>query len=166
MKYSRILTQNHPVSLIKPECLINFNDLNVTEGFDEIVDLFADNIIVLDLDCVELKNALTENRNKRSSMDCTFAIVVEGTVDHEMLMVELRYNYISMRNLSGKKLIEKVSGSTLALGDSTTINGKSIFIFKTDLKEQAKSRLFRMLPRVPSDYIIMDLYELKAQYFS
>ena len=165
MKYSRSLTISHPTALEKPECLKNFNALNIEEGFNGLVDLFDDSVIVLDLDCVELKNAMRERRNQNSSMDCVFAIHNEETGKSEMLLVELRYNYINMQNLTRKKLIDKDTFSRIVLGNSRFINSESIFIFHKDLKEQAKSRLFRMLPRVPSEYIVMDIYELKTQYF-
>jgi hypothetical protein len=99
-------------------------------------------------------------------MDCTFAIEIEETDSYEMLMVELRYNYLNLQNLTRTKLLDKVSGSTLALGNSVIISNIFIFIFTTALKEQARSRLFRMIPRVPNNYVVMDIYELKAQYFS
>lgn len=166
MKYSRELTENHPMALDKPECLKNFNDLNLNEGFDGVIDLFDDSIIVLDLDCVELKDAKRERRNQNSSMDCTFAIQDETTGNSQMLLVELRYNYTNMQNLTRKKLIDKDTFSRLALGNSTTSTPESIFIFHKDLNAQAKSRLFRMLPRVPSEFVVMDIYELKTEYFN
>lgn len=166
MKYSKGLTLIHPASLNKPECIKAFNDLNITEGYSGPSDLFSSDIIVLDLDCVEAKISADEHRIRRSSMDCTFAIENEETNSNEMLMVELRYNYSNLQNLTRTKLLDKVSGSTLALGNSVIISNIFIFIFTTILKEQARSRLFRMLPKVPSNYIVMDIYELKEKYFS
>ncbi len=165
MKYSLLLTKNHPLSVSMPLCLKSFNDLNINEGFDGEVDLFDISVLVLDLDCVELKNAMIEHRNQNSSMDCTFAIHDIDTGVSEMLLVELRYNYTNMQNLTRKKLIEKDYFSRITLTSSTVINSKSIFIFHKDLKEQAKSRLFRMLPRVPSEFEVMDIYDLKSAYF-
>jgi hypothetical protein len=166
MKYSKESTLKHSVSLNRTECLKAFNDLNIAEGYSGITDLFSSDVFVLDLDCVEAKIAADEHRIRRSSMDCTFAIEIEETDSYEMLMVELRYNYLNLQNLTRTKLLDKVSGSTLALGNSVIISNIFIFIFTTALKEQARSRLFRMIPRVPNNYVVMDIYELKAQYFS
>lgn len=165
MKYSISQTLKHIESVNKPECLKNFNDMIVEEGYDGVVSVFDDNVIVLDLDCVESKNAIKERRTNRSSMDCTFAIEDVETGNVEMLLVELRFNYVTMKNLTRTKLIDKVSGSTIALGNSIKINEENVFIFKSELKEQAKSRLFRMLPKIPSNYLVMDIFELKTTYF-
>lgn len=164
MKYCKTLTLKHIESINKSECLKNFNNLIVQEGYDGLKKVFSKEIVVLDLDCVESKNAINEKRTNRSSMDCTFAIKNEITGDFEMLLVELRFNYINMRNLTRIKLLDKVKGSTIALGNSVKINEYNIFIFKSDLKEQAKSRLFRMLPKIPNNYVVMDIFDLKASY--
>jgi hypothetical protein len=164
MKYSKSQTLNHMESVNKPECLKNLNDLIIKEGYDGVNNVFDNEVTILDLDCVESKNAMKERRTNRSSMDCTFAIEDEITGNVEMLLVELRFNYVNMQNLTRRKLLDKVSGSRIALGSSVKINDDNIFIFKSELKEQAKSRLFRMLPKIPNNYLVMDMLDLKATY--
>ncbi len=165
MKYSRELTHNLSITMNKLECIEIFDDLNLNDGFVETPDLFEYDTIVLNMDCVETRNAFAEHRDNRRSMDCAFGIESNETIDQEILMVELRYNYLNLKNLTRQELIEKVAGTTLALGGSVQIHKESIFIFQKSLKEQARSRLFRMNPRVPSEFIVMDIYELKTLYF-
>lgn len=165
MNYSKPETLAHIVSVNNPGCLTIFNDLIVTEGYDGTGNIFNDDVIVLDMDCVEINNARDDgNRDRNSSMDCTFAI---KDVNHnvEMLLVELRFNYQKLKRLKQQKLLDKVSGSTLALGTSVPISSTYIFIFKTNLKAQARSWFFRKFPTIPRNYVVMDILDLKANYF-
>ena len=95
-------------------------------------------------------------------MDCTFAI--SDDTKTEMLLVEFRFNYVNLQNLNRNKLVDKVQCSHEILGDPIPINKNSIFIFQKNLKAQAQSRIYRMYPRVPSNYLVMDLDDLK-QFF-
>lgn len=166
MKYSKPETLAHVVSINNPGCLTVFNDLVVKEGYDGVGNVFNDDIIVLDMDCIEINNARNEgNRNRNSSMDCTFAIKDEVNNNVEMLLVELRFNYQKLKKLKQEKLLDKVSGSTLALGTSVPISTTYVFIFKTNLKEQARSWFFRRFPTIPRNYVVMDILDLKAIYF-
>ena len=166
MKYSKPETLAHIVSINNPGCLTIFNDLIVTEGYDGAGNVFNDDVIVLDMDCVEINNARNDgNRNRNSSMDCTFAIKDEVNHSVEMLLVELRFNYQKLKKLKQQKLLDKVSGSTLALGTSVPISPTYIFIFKTNLKAQARSWFFRKFPTIPRNYVVMDILDLKACYF-
>ena len=97
-------------------------------------------------------------------MDCTFAIQISSNNDFEMLLIELRFNYISVRNLNRQKLLDKVSGSKNSLGNGTNISHRNIFVFNKALKEQAKNRLFRMLPKIPNNYEVMDIFELNNTF--
>ena len=92
-------------------------------------------------------------------MDCTFAISDDSKT--EMLLVEFRFNYKNLQNLNRNKLVDKVECSQEILGNSIPINEKSIFIFQKNLKAQAQSRIYRMYPRVPNNYLAMDLDDLK-----
>ena len=162
MKYSLDLTLNHIESKDKPSCLRDFNTLIFKEGFDEGFDVFDTETKVLDLDCVEATNAQRQGRTNNCSMDCAFAV---NTDPSQMILVELRFNYVNMQNLNRKKLIDKVNDSTLALGSTVKIHDKYFFVFKKSLTEQAKNRIQRMLPRVPSSYIVCDIHELKTIFF-
>lgn len=96
-------------------------------------------------------------------MDTTFAI--SNTSSIEMLLVELRFNYRNLSNLDRNELLGKVSGSINLLGNSVVINNNYIFIFQPNLIQQAINRLQRMNPRIPNNYIAMDLNQLISVYF-
>ncbi len=162
MKYSKIKTLTLSNSLNKSECLVNFNDLIINEGYTGVL-VFNETDIVLDMDCVELKIAQSEHRVNNSSMDCAF--VIDDESNEEVLLVELRFNYKNMKNLDRNKLLKKVLGSTLAIDNSIPINNKYIFIFKKSLVQQAKNRLYRMMPKIPNNYLSMSIQELKTEYF-
>jgi hypothetical protein len=163
MKYDRTLTLNHIKSIQHPACMIDFNDLIANEGFNGNLPIFEKGIDVLDLDCVERALAIAAGRNLLKSMDCAF--VIKDDTQEEMLLVELKFNYQNVRNLLRNELVEKVQGSLSALGNSFPISQTYIFIFQSNLKQQAINKLFRMYPRVPSPFIAYDIFELKSQYF-
>jgi hypothetical protein len=167
MKYSKSETLSHIVSINNPECLITLNDLILTEGYDGTEVVFNEDVTVLDMDCVEINNARNEgNRNRYSSMDCAFAIKDEVNGNVKMLLVELRFNYKSLQNLKQDKLLSKVSGTTLALGNSVSISDNYIFIFNSNLKAQARSWFFRKFPTIPRNYMVMDIFELRTNVFA
>jgi hypothetical protein len=167
MKYSKSETLSHLVSTNNPGCLCIYQDLIITEGYDGSECVFDRDVIVLDMDCVEIKNAINEgNRNRNSSMDCAFAIKDDKNGNVEILLVELRFNYKSLQNLKQDKLLSKVSGTILALGNSVSISDNYIFIFNSNLKAQARSWFFRKFPTIPRNYTVMDIFELKTNFFS
>jgi len=166
MRYSKDKTLNHVQSLAFPNCLKCLDLLVIREGLCNSSGLFNPDILVLDLDCVEACLASKERRLKVKSMDFAFAISGGEPTELFMVLVELRFNYKNLQNLNRVELLGKVDGSTIALGGSIPINEKKIFVFKDNLKEQAKSRLFRMNPQVPNNFIVMDVIELKETYFN
>lgn len=163
MKYSKQKTASHIVAQTYPSCLVDIDQL-IFKDDDSLLEVGNefDNSDVIDLDGVEILRAQTERRNQKSTMDCTFAISDESKT--EMLLVEFRFNYVNLQNLNRNKLVDKVECSHEILGDSIPINENSIFIFQKNLKAQAQSRLYRMYPRVPNNYLVMDLDDLK-QFF-
>ncbi|MCQ4142241.1 hypothetical protein [Chryseobacterium sp. EO14] len=164
MKYNKVETLKHVIAISYANCVKDYNQIVLDE--DDSINLLPtifDNVQVIDLDCVEKKLAGNERRNQKSTMDTTFAI--SDSLRLEMLLVELRFNYINLANLNRKKLLDKVAGSTSILGSSIKINNDYIFIFKSNLIEQAKNRLLRMNPVIPSNYIVMDLQTLFDTYF-
>lgn len=164
MKYSKPKTASHIVARTYPSCLADMDQL-IFKDDDSLLEAGNefDNSEVIDLDGVEILRAQAERRNRKSTMDCTFAISDDAKT--EMLLVEFRFNYKKLKNLNRNKLVDKVECSREILGDSIPINEDSIFIFKKELKAQAESRLFRMYPRVPNNYVVMDLDDLKAHFF-
>lgn len=165
MKYNKKETENHPILISFNLCKKDFNEviLKDDDSLNELPDFF-NNINVIDLDCVELNKAKIEKRLQTKTMDLSFAI--SDLINIEMLLVELRFNYVNLSNLDRKELIGKVSGSIAILGDKIKINEKYIFIFKPELKQQAINRLQRMNPRIPNNYLATDLHGLIDIYFN
>lgn len=164
MKYNKVETKKHLVSQTYPCCVKDFNQIVLDED-DSLTTLptFFTDVEVLDLDCVEIEKARNEHRNQNRTMDTTFAI--SDATSLEMLLVELRFNYTNLANLNRIELLEKVAGSQLILGNSVKICGDYIFIFQPHLVQQAINRLQRMNPRIPNNYIAMDLTQLIGIYF-
>lgn len=164
MNYNKLETKNHLVSQTYPCCVRDFNQIVLDEddSLNTLPSFFTD-VEVLDLDCVEIEKARSEHRNQNRTMDTTFAI--SDSTSLEMLLVELRFNYINLANLNRIELLEKVTGSLLILGTSVNIHRDYVFIFQPHLVQQAINRLQRMNPRIPNNYIAMDLNQLKQIYF-
>lgn len=166
MNYCISTTQNHPIAQAYPNCIQDFNTLLINEGYVSSTTLFDNSEVVLNLDAVEALIALAEdNRNRNSSMDFTFGIANKEATSRMMVLVELRLNYVNPNNLKREKLEDKVAGSLLALTSIIPIYPNFIFIFSSDKKEEARNRLFKMYPRIPSSYIVMDLQDLKTSFF-
>lgn len=164
MKYNKIETLNHIVSKSFSCCVKDFNEIILNE--DDLLTVkptFFSDVDVIDLDCVELNLARSQKRNQNSTMDSSFAISDKSNL--EMLLVELRFNYTNLSNLSRQKLLDKVSGSISVLGNTVKINNTYIFIFQPNLVEQATNRFRRMVPIIPNNYVAMDLTELISKYF-
>lgn len=157
-------TENHLVSKLYPDSLVDLDLLIHREDSESTgVKTQFNNSLVIDLDCVERVKATKECRRRFSTMDCTLAIRDE--TETNMLLVELRLNYKNLQNLNRNKLIDKVTGSTLLLSESPVIHPEYIFIFKTELKSQARNRFYRMSPRISNNYIVMDINDLSQKYF-
>jgi hypothetical protein len=165
MKYCSITTQSHPVSLLYTDCIEGLNTLLVTEGHNNSTPEFNNGQIVLNLDRVEDYLAILHERDKNKSMDFTFGIANEDKSIQLMVLVEARLNYLNPNNVKREHLEEKVRGSSSALTSVIPIYANYIFLFRVDKKEEARSRFFRMNPRIPNEYFVMDIEELKSTFF-
>jgi hypothetical protein len=166
MKYCKNTTQNHPISLSHIGCIEDINSLLLNEGYDGIEGLFVNHEVVLNLDCVEASMALNDgDRERNSSMDFTFGIANDDQSVKLMVLAELKLNSLNPNHIRREQLEKKVSSSKRILNIDVYIHNNFIFIFRKDKKEEAKSRFFRMNPRVPNEYIVMDLDELRYYFF-
>ncbi len=165
MKYSRVETLNLAAQINKEECLEDLNKLILREGCSDTMPVFKKNEVVLDMDCVEYELATTEGRTFNKSMDSAFVIVNDDGTAREIILVEFRFNYQSLKNLDKDDLLDKVSGSTNALKNTFSIHQRYIFIFNSNLKQQAINWLFRKYPRLPLSYIALDINDLKSVLF-
>ena len=164
MKYNKKETLDHIISKTFPNCVKDYNQIILDEddNLNTIPSIFTD-VLVIDLDCVEKNKAKSERRVQCKTMDTTFAISNKSEV--QMLLVELRFNYKNLSNLDRNELLGKVQGSINLLGKSIVINDNFIFVFQSDLLQQAVNRLQRMNPRIPNNYSAMDIQQLIRVYF-
>jgi hypothetical protein len=165
MRYSKPETLNLSAHLNRNNCLEDLNQLILNEGYSDVPPVSIDNKIVLNMDCVESELAKEEARNQNMSMDSAFVIVSNDKSIKEILLVEFRFNYQSLTHLKRDDLLNKVSGSTNALKNTLNIHQRYIFVFSSNLKEQAVRWLFRKYPRVPNNYVATDIAELKSLLF-
>lgn len=166
MKYCQVTTKNHPTCLANLTIIEDFNTLLAGEGHIGLTAAFTNGEVVLNLDSLETLIAIAHgNRAKTRSMDCTFGISNDDRSIQLMVLVELKLNHQNPNNVNRAHLEEKVAGSVSALTDIIPIYANYIFIFRSDRKEEAKNRFFRMNPRIPNEYFVMDLPELKSTFF-
>ena len=165
MKYDKLTTKNHNVSKQYLCCLEDFNKIVHREDNElknkQISQLVSD-VEVLDLDCEEEKRCIPNNIQRNKTMDIAFAISDSHNI--EILLVEFRFNFKNPNNMKKEDLEGKVSGSKSILENSVKINDKYIFIFKSNLMQQAKNRIHRINPEFPNNYIVMDLDGLVRKY--
>jgi hypothetical protein len=157
---------NNSISLrdIYPHVVQFINTLVNSEGYVGPA-IFSDDVEVFNLDLVERIIAGNESRCLNKSMDMGFGISNSESGDKNLLLVELRFNYINLNHLKKDDLVNKVLGSSTIMATHLPIHGNYLFIFQSGKTEEARSRLFRMNPRIPNNYLAMDLLELKNTYF-
>lgn len=166
MKYCRITTMNHPTSLAHPSCIEDINALLLTEGDIGTGALFTNDEVVLNLDCVEAKIAFYDgDRERNKSMDFSFGIANDERSIQLMVLAELKLNSLNPNSIRREHLEEKVTASINVLTNAIDIYANYIFIFRNDKKEEARSRFFRMNPKIPNEYLVMDLEELYYNFF-
>ena len=163
MKYNNIETKKHPLSQSYSCCIKDFNDVIFCEdqALKSTPNIVSD-VEVLNLDCAEEKRCDPNNIQRNKTMDIAFAI--SDSLNIEILLVEFRFNYINPYNMKKGHLEGKVSGSKSILGNSVKINDNYIFIFKPNLIQQARNRMHKMNPKIPNNYIVMDLDGLVRKY--
>jgi hypothetical protein len=163
MSYDKTKTISFKLSEDFPESIEILDELCIDEGYIGREDLFGVDVEVINIDTVEMKVANLEKRNANSSMDLAF-LGVENGQDY-ILFVELRFNYKNLKNLSLKKLKDKVEGSTSLVDGLIPVKKKFPFIFQSDQVQFARHRIQRMNPTFPNEYTVMDLEGLKRSFF-
>jgi hypothetical protein len=166
MKYSKFSTIKLGIQTGFRDCLSNLNTLIVKEGCLEGMPLFDNSDVVLDMDCVESKIAKSEGRTNKKSMD-SLLVVNDSSGYSQIVFVEFRFNYKSMKNLKAKDLRGKKKYSKKNMNDLGfhNINNNYYYVFDPDLKAQAR-RYFRSLyPSMPSNFKPISISELKDIFF-
>lgn len=169
MKYCINTTRNHPITTKYPQVLEDINDLLINESRDcvgYLVPTFNNNESVINMDSLEAIVARDNNRARNKSMDLAFGINSADSINKEMVLVEIRLNYINPNNLNKEELEGKVNGSSQLLSGHHPIHNKYIFIFKSNQIQEAISRLRRMIPSINSGFIVMDVEQLQLSYFN
>ena len=166
MKYCYPTTFNHSVASLCPNVLENINSLAVREGFMTGAPLFPQMEIVINMDDVEAHNAYLVPRKQVRSMDLAFAISSQDKRTKEMVLVDLKLNVgPSLSSILKDELVEKIVESRKTLGNEVKIHGQYIFIFQTNLVEQARRLFFKWNPRLDGENTSMDMDRLKSTYF-
>lgn len=137
----------------------NDNNLNTTPNY------FTD-VEVIDFDCIEKKLSDLQYRKPVKSVDSIF-VISDDSLNREIVLVELRLNYTNMANLERKELEEKVKETikTLKSFENINIHSEYFFVFQPNRTEEARNRLSRMNPKIPTTYISIDINSLKQRFF-
>jgi hypothetical protein len=165
MKYCRTTTEAHTIAQTYPLCVEAIDAHIVGEGYYGILPLFTNGETLIDLDLAEKLMAAIELRAPNQSMDMSIGLKNHNATIREMLLVDFKFRVVNPNNLVQVDMTGKVAGSLLILGTSTTVRSEYIFIFQPNLVQQARNRLARMIPRIHSGFIAMDINDLKAAYF-
>jgi hypothetical protein len=167
MKYCLTTTTSHEVALKFNNCIEEINSLIETEGYDGVLPLFTNKEIVINMDMAEaLVSADLKRQEKNRSMDLAFGISdPDNSSKKQMLMVELKFNMKEFYGLRKQHIEDKVAGSAAILADSPPIYRQYIFIFNASHLQEAISRMYRMVPKIKSNYVAFDIDSLKSRFF-
>lgn len=167
MTYSKEATVNFSNKIGYSECLTEINSLIIKDGCAERMPFFDCDCNILNMDCVENKIAKAEKRTNNKSMDSLFIIINENGLE-EIVFVEYRFNYQSMKNLKIADLKGKRKFSTKNICDvgHTNFHSKFYYIFNSNLKAQARRHFRSLYPKMPNNFKAIDISELKNIFFS
>lgn len=156
MKYSKNVTVTHPLSCLHKDCLLSLSDCIKTEGGKGV--LFCKNEICLNLDHIEKKQ---HKNNPQATMDLTIGVEIPS---RKMLLVELRFNYKNPQNIGKQEIINKIVHSKDLLSECP-IHSEYIFIFKENVKNQARNHFNRLFTAKNTSCIIMTEEEFYHHFF-
>jgi hypothetical protein len=164
MKYCRITTEAHIVAISIPLTVEPIDAHIAGEGYVGL-PLFTNGETLIDLDSAEAIAAANQNRARNQSMDMTIGLKNHDSTTREMLLVDFKFRMINPNNLAQEDMKGKVAGSSLILGTTIPIRNEYVFIVQPNKVQEAKNRLSRMVPGIPSAYAAMDINDLKTAYF-
>ena len=122
------------------QCKNSLNDISIRDyGAGHYFDA---RIECLDMDTYETAIC---NGQPDSTVDAAIGIADcnnKQTNNFRLLLVELRLDYKSARNLSKSKLESKVSHTKALLGAEVPINKESIYVFSDNVAEQARHWIY------------------------
>jgi hypothetical protein len=167
MKYCPETTKTHNIAIKYESCIEEINSLIEKEGYKGSLPLFSNSESILNMDLAEiLVSESIGRKEKNKSMDMAFGISdPDNSSKKQMLMVELKFNMTDFYGLKKQDLEGKVAGSTAILADSPPLYKQYIFIFKENHIHEAISRMYRMVPKIESNYMALDMESLKERFF-
>lgn len=169
MKYSEELTLsclNSSLSKVNPcEVIIFLDQMLDKEDDSKVYSVLVDkNISVLDMDILESCCAKYYQRRRHKSVDLAF--IVTNGIESNTVLAELRLNYTNPNHLKLKDLKEKVkTSSRQSKLFGYALYDKIYFVFSDEVKEQAKYRLSKMIPKAPSYYKAETVSGIYLQFF-
>jgi hypothetical protein len=159
-KYCEATTCGHNLAKKYSDCIESIHALIRNEGGKK--SLFKDEKC-LNLDKIETKQAQEKKQEiKFATMDCSFGISYRK--QKRMILCEYRLRYKNVNNISKTELDSKIAHSKNVLGATCIIHNCYLFIFSSEIKEQAKNKL-RRLYNGNKAVKAMDVNELKELYF-
>lgn len=157
MKYCKDTTCKHELAQMYPHCLQEISSYMKKEGGKG--NLFVKQELCINIDEVERKNP---NANKEATMDMSIGVNFDN-YKHYMLLVELRFNYKSPKNISETNIRNKITHSKeLVKG---TIVPNYIFLFPKQCKNEARAHFNRIFKGKKVSCTIMDEEEFYNHYF-
>lgn len=158
--YCEETTRNHQITLNCSKCIQKIDAICKKDGAKNTC--FKEEVC-LNLDEYETFSSKRKGTERQKTMD--FCIGVKSPNDKKnMVLVELRLKYKNINNLRKKELEEKINHSIDILGQTPIIMNHYYFVFSSDKKNEALSRLRRIYSNKSNVYGI-DLCDLKQIFF-
>jgi hypothetical protein len=158
-KYCETTTCEHNLAIKYPDCIESIHAVIHNEGGKKS---FFKTEKCLNLDKIEIKQAQEKKHEIKATMDCSFGIF-HGK-QKRMILCEYRLRYKNVNNLSKTELDSKITHSKNLLGTICVIHKCYLFVFSSEIKEQAKNKLRRLYNGSKAIEVI-DVNELKLFYF-
>lgn len=136
------------------------DDITQKESDKKIKTPFL-NEVALNLDAVE--KATTRVKNN-STMDVAFGISKNQGKSGQIILCEYRLNYKSVNKVSRSVLDAKIKGSSELLGGEVPISKPYLFVFNSNVKASAVSKLRRFSANKVV-YRALDIQDLYEDYF-
>lgn len=159
--YCFTTTTNHPVAQQYEDCLELLDDITQNESNTNIKTPFLGEK-VLNLDKVEKATSRVRNN---ATMDVTFGISKNQGKSGQVLLCEYRLNYKSVNKISKSGLDAKIKGSKDLLGSEIPIYTPYLFVFNSNIKASAVSKLRRFSNNKKGLYRAVDIQELYEDFF-
>ena len=152
-------TMGHSISIKYPNCIEKISEVITKEGGK--TNSFK-NEKIINIDKVEITKAQSENRDLSKTVDIAFCI--KKTKNINIVLVEFRFNYLNVNNLSKSDLDKKINYSKQLLSSDVQIHDVFYFVFSPQIKNQAYSKLRRLYSN-KSSHIAININDLNEIFF-